>query len=557
MKQENILVFLSINDAHFPGFKPYFSGLENRTVHFVTREGVTGEDAADMAGAADYGIIEYKGKNYTGSGLSGVVKHSYDEAIILCRQSKNQRIDGFADLARFALKQAQVLYFLDISGDKREIKKRELYRHYLSDRGLKRLKKIRTAAGNLPYYIYSYMVFFLFSLVLSVLIPPLRLLGRVRSSNKENKAGICFAKRVHSDQSHILSAALRELGYTVFSVNLVGHPFDYTPCDIESDLSRKNRYARFTRLMHVYFYCFTRFDLFLFQNNGESFLVSPLFQDWQIPYLFQRIELLSMRWAGKKLVFVMRDCTVRSKESILGRGDRAYCRFCPGTRESRLCGNTRYRKNNRLAGKYAHCLLCSTVDLVEYLPPGARWLPNAYIVTDIITENPGPPPVETGDKNKPFRIVHSSTGGKNNMKGTRFLYPVIERLKEKYEIEFIVMSRLSHEEAINTIKSADVVLGQFLMGVYGNTEIESMMHGKPVIGYIDPRFKDAYPPGLPLVSIGPSDFEGELYRQLEQLITDEDYRLRLGKKTREYVVTVHGETPVARRLHEIIEALYI
>ena len=96
---------------------------------------------------------------------------------------------------------------------------------------------------------------------------------------------------------------MKELGYHVFTIDLVGHPFNYDNCDLEYFISKKNKYYRYFILNSVFLYCLIKFDIFLFSVNGESLFVSPLFENWEISQMNQRIELKIYKLLGKKVIF--------------------------------------------------------------------------------------------------------------------------------------------------------------------------------------------------------------------------------------------------------------
>ena len=121
----------------------------------------------------------------------------------------------------------------------------------------------------------------------------------------------------------------------------------------------------------------------------------------------------------------------------------------------------------------------------------------------------------------------------------------------KYNVQFEVLKGIPHQEVIERIKRADIALGQFYAGWYGNFDIECMIYGKPVFGYINP---DLLEPGMdipPLINIETHDFEEELYAKLEELIKDPELRKRIGIQSREYAVKIHDHIHVAERLKSL------
>ena len=100
-------------------------------------------------------------------------------------------------------------------------------------------------------------------------------------------------------------------------------------------------------------------------------------------------------------------------------------------------------------------------------------------------------------------------------KGTRFLLPIIDRLKkEGYPIEFKLIRGMNNKDARKYYEKADIIAEQFIVGWHGFFAIEAMALGKPVLCYIR---KQEYLPNwshCPIVNTNPDD----LYDNLVKLI---------------------------------------
>lgn len=134
-----------------------------------------------------------------------------------------------------------------------------------------------------------------------------------------------------------------------------------------------------------------------------------------------------------------------------------------------------------------------------------------------------------------IKIVHAPTNPE--FKGTKYIVKAIENLKIKYNnIEFILISGISHHEAKKIYRSADIIVDQLHAGVYGLFAIESMALGKPVVGWIADYFLESYPKELPIIRANPDSIE----KVLEELIKNREILPEIGKKSRKYVEKYHN-----------------
>lgn len=90
----------------------------------------------------------------------------------------------------------------------------------------------------------------------------------------------------------------------------------------------------------------------------------------------------------------------------------------------------------------------------------------------------------------------------------------------------------------------DLVIDQIVMGCYGNTGIEAMFSGKPVLG--QKRFDEVA--DAPVIPIDAETLESVLLSLLDDRT---DWR-RIGAESRDYAMRVHSPQAVARRGAEVI-----
>jgi len=141
-----------------------------------------------------------------------------------------------------------------------------------------------------------------------------------------------------------------------------------------------------------------------------------------------------------------------------------------------------------------------------------------------------------------LRILHSFfCEGRNyegkNIKGSPFILAAIERLRQEgHKVEYMyirdVPSRLMRYYQVQ----ADIVVEQLIYGWWGSTGVETMALGKPVVCYLRPAWKEfflkVFPEHseLPIVEANTSN----IYEVLRKLVTDQDYRVTMGRKSRQF-----------------------
>lgn len=151
-------------------------------------------------------------------------------------------------------------------------------------------------------------------------------------------------------------------------------------------------------------------------------------------------------------------------------------------------------------------------------------------------------------RQKPI-VVHAPTS--SYVKGTKFVLKAVEELKNHIDFEFILVQNMSHQEALQVYRQADIIVDQLQIGSYGMLSLEGMSMGKPVITWISEFMKGQYPKELPLVSANPNTVQSEL----ERLLMDPDLRADLGKKGRQYVLDYHDQRKIAQQLLSLYNSI--
>ncbi|HEX9615730.1 MAG TPA: hypothetical protein VGA55_09480 [Bacteroidota bacterium] len=97
-------------------------------------------------------------------------------------------------------------------------------------------------------------------------------------------------------------------------------------------------------------------------------------------------------------------------------------------------------------------------------------------------------------ENARLRIIHSPSN--RDLKGTRFILPVIEKLRTLRDIEFVLVENLSHDEVLRVKATCDIAIEQVgnLGGTgYGRNSLETLAMGIPTITEMTPDYVEWLP----------------------------------------------------------------
>jgi hypothetical protein len=189
--------------------------------------------------------------------------------------------------------------------------------------------------------------------------------------------------------------------------------------------------------------------------------------------------------------------------------------------------------------RHADLIYAQNPDLLHVLPNRAKFLPYCCSLCNGETET-------IHLRSKAPIVVHAPTN--RQAKGTEFIISAVNRLKEQgIKFEFKLVEGLSHSQAINIYKQADLVVDQLLVGWYGNFATEVMALGKPVICYIREEDLKFVPTlmaeQLPLINARPAS----IYFVLKDWLSARKNDLpRQGTLSRQFVERWHDPEIIAR-----------
>ena len=169
-----------------------------------------------------------------------------------------------------------------------------------------------------------------------------------------------------------------------------------------------------------------------------------------------------------------------------------------------------------------------------------RWVPDAEVIPPgVDLKRYLPSPGRGGDR--PL-VVHAPS--RKASKGTEF----VEAACAQLPVDLDVVHGVTHDEAVERYRRADIVVDQLNAGWYGLFAIESMALGKPVVTFLHDeavrRTEEAFGVPVPIANAT----KETLVDVLRPLVDDASERRRRAEQSRAYVEAVHDDERIADRL---------
>jgi glycosyltransferase involved in cell wall biosynthesis len=176
-----------------------------------------------------------------------------------------------------------------------------------------------------------------------------------------------------------------------------------------------------------------------------------------------------------------------------------------------------------------------------------RWVPNADVVLPGVEVSRITPAIP-GDRERPV-ILHAPSS--RQRKGTEHVVAACEGLDADLEI----VEGLTHDEAFERYRDADIVVDQLNAGWYGVFAIECLALGKPIVTFLHEeavqRTEEAYGVEMPIRSATADT----LREALRPLVADAALRRQLGAASRAYAEKLHDVDVIAGQLVGIYERI--
>ena len=178
----------------------------------------------------------------------------------------------------------------------------------------------------------------------------------------------------------------------------------------------------------------------------------------------------------------------------------------------------------------------------------ARWVPDADVILPGIEVAKIVPALPSAETRRPV-ILHAPSSRRR--KGTEQIVAAVDGL----DADLRIVEGLTHDEAFELYREADIVVDQLNAGWYGVFAIECLALGKPVVTFLLDeavrRTEEAYGVEVPLVSATAET----LREQLRPLVADAALRHRIGAASRAYAEKLHDIDAIAGRLVELYERI--
>jgi len=177
-----------------------------------------------------------------------------------------------------------------------------------------------------------------------------------------------------------------------------------------------------------------------------------------------------------------------------------------------------------------------------------RWVPDADVILPGVEVAKIAPAIPSADKQRPL-IIHAPSSRRR--KGTEHIVAAVEGL----DADFRVVEGLTHDEAFELYREADIVVDQLNAGWYGVFAIECLALGKPVVTFLLEeavrRTEEAYGVEVPVISATAET----LRERLRPLVADAALRHRVGAASRAYAERLHDIDAIAGELVELYERI--
>jgi glycosyltransferase involved in cell wall biosynthesis len=147
-------------------------------------------------------------------------------------------------------------------------------------------------------------------------------------------------------------------------------------------------------------------------------------------------------------------------------------------------------------------------------------------------------------------ILHAPSGpAVYKYKGTSHVTQAVETLQsEGLKVELRLIQNMTRAEAIKQFAQGDIFVEQLHLGAYGNTAIEAMAYGLPVISSQHPAHTHLIP-NCPVIHADPST----LTDRLRELVINAKLRAEIGQQSYEFVRDFHSNQKIASHLFKIYQ----
>ncbi len=281
-----------------------------------------------------------------------------------------------------------------------------------------------------------------------------------------------------------------------------------------------------------------KYDVFHF-NAGKTLMDYPqLF----INYLDRDF------YKNKKCLMTFNGCGARLKYQSSQLNRYGACNEAECGKE--YCASQKYEENKvkrfKIIEETGMTLFSVNPDLMNFLPEKTIFIP--YTISgwcDIEQQ-----PVKDIRSNDVIRIVHAPTN--RLIKGSEDIIKIVERIKEKNpgKVELQLIENMSHNDAIEAYKKADIIIDQIRIGWYGAFAVEAIKLGKPVITYINERDLKYISPQMKkdVLEAFFNANKDNLEDVLQEIVDSPDLLKSKYQLQKEYIYNYHDPIKIAKQM---------
>jgi hypothetical protein len=278
------------------------------------------------------------------------------------------------------------------------------------------------------------------------------------------------------------------------------------------------------------------FDVFFFYN--DSGILPPMESTGRMYMGIRHEELALLRRAEKYLYTLAYGADYRTRERTMLGSRFNFCMDCPSIGAFCFCNSDAWPVAFHIIAAYATAML-STGLARQHLAGSYRL---DYIVVDVSHFDPCYIEMISGRK---VRVLH--VPNHPHFKGTRYLEQAIARFPTETSPQFMCKSGLSNAEVLDLMRASDLVVDQLIGGNFGQTALEAMALGKPVIAYIADWDLVLAPDECPIINANPDS----IFEVLNGILADPGQLAAIGKRSRQYVEKYYSISALKERLRQM------
>jgi asparagine synthase (glutamine-hydrolysing) len=262
--------------------------------------------------------------------------------------------------------------------------------------------------------------------------------------------------------------------------------------------------------------------------------------NWFLSFLPDNLDVEFLRRSGRGVYFHFRGCFILTKiiTEFTENGEDVAdaCRYCQkmGWRDVYF---SRFHRGVSNASRVFVSTpnLCHCSPDFEYLPLSLEPTMESIPRKEYSKDNP----------DEPIIVIHApSSSAVYDVKGTSHVKKAIETLqKEGLNLELRLIENMARAEAVKQFAQGDIFVEQVHLGSYGNTAVEAMAYGLPVISSHHPSHAYLIP-NCPVVHADPLT----LTDRLREIVINRELREQLGQQAYQFVRDFHSNERVSSYL---------